>query len=289
MCNAEKTRAVRAAILLAVCWRASCAKRDRRDTACTRISSTWLQALPALRKRGVWESASSNSIKSRVSGRRNSQRSCACRKKWPKLSQRELFHAVMTEVCPNRVVRSNAHQSSNRRMRNVRRFLTVLFLIGILSAATRAIAAEGTSPPSVTSHEVNVLRQVAAALVAGNHAIQDLRGPPIEHSNLDRLKLPTPGMDCGIARTLMFVVCRSASLNKKDAEAMFARMIDVGQGGLPSDSWRQVEDVPGVGLIRSISYHHLKSGAKIDLDLVVYPSGEAEPSYGVRFFGWPRF
>jgi hypothetical protein len=168
-------------------------------------------------------------------------------------------------------------------------FLSFLFLLGSLTGATRAIAAEDTSPPSVTTHEVNVLRQVAIALAAGDHAIQDLRGLPIENSNLDRLNLATPGMDCGIARTLMFVLCRSASLNKKEAEAMFARMIDVGQGGLPSDSWRQVEDVPGVGLIRSISYHHLKSGAKIDLDLVVYPSGEAEPSYGVRFFGWPRF
>ena len=174
-------------------------------------------------------------------------------------------------------------------MRNARSFFIVLFLVGSLTGAMRAIAAEDTSPPSVTTHEVNVLRQVAIALAAGDHAIQDLRGPPIEHSNLDRLNLATPGMDCGIARTLMFVVCRSASLNKKEAEAMFARMIDVGQGGLPSDSWRQVEDVPGVGLIRSISYHHLKSGAKIDLDLVVYPSGEAEPSYCVRFFGWTRF
>jgi hypothetical protein len=174
-------------------------------------------------------------------------------------------------------------------MHDARSFFIVLFLAGNLTGAWAAIAAEVTSPPSVTSDPVNVVRQVAIALTAGSDSIKELRGPPIEHSNLDRLNLPTPGMDCGIARTLMFVVCRSASLNKKDAEAMFARMIDVGQGGLPSDSWRQVEDVPGVGLIRSISYHHLKSGAKIDLDLVVYPSGEAEPSYCVRFFGWSRF
>ena len=91
-------------------------------------------------------------------------------------------------------------------MHHARSFLTVLFLVGSLAGATRAIAAEDTSPPSVTSHEVNVLRQVAIALAAGDHAIQDLRGPPIENSNLDRLKLPTPGMDCGIARSLIFVV-----------------------------------------------------------------------------------
>ena len=174
-------------------------------------------------------------------------------------------------------------------MHHARSFFTVLFLVGSLAGATRAIAAEDTSPPSVTSHEVNVLRQVAAALVAGNHAIRDLRGPPIEHSNLDRLNLATPGMDCGIARTLMFVVCRSASLNKKEAEAMFARMIDYGQAALPSDSWRQFEPVPYTGLIRTISYQHWKSGAQIDVDLVAQPTGEAQALYHVRVFGWTRF
>ncbi len=174
-------------------------------------------------------------------------------------------------------------------MHRARSFLKVLFLVGSLAGATRAIAAEDTSPPSITSHEVNVLRQVAAALAAGSDAIQDLRGPPIANSNLDRLNLATPGMDCGIARTLMFVVCRGASLNKQEAEAVFARMMDYGRAGLSAAGWRQVEDVPQTGLIRSIRYHHAKSGAQIDLDLVVYPTGEAEPLYGVRFFGWPRF
>jgi hypothetical protein len=95
-------------------------------------------------------------------------------------------------------------------------------------------------------------------------------------------------MDCGIDRFLMFIVCRSTSLNREDAEAMFARMMDYGRAALSTGSWRQVEEVPHGGLIRSISYHHLKSGAHIDLDLVAY-YGEAEPLYRVRFFGWPRF
>jgi hypothetical protein len=174
-------------------------------------------------------------------------------------------------------------------MYDARLFLTFLFMVVNLAGARTSIAAEDTSPPLATSHEVNVLRQVAIALAAGSDAMQDLRGPPIENSNLDRLKLPTPGMDCGIARSLMFVVCRSASLNKQEAEAMFARMMDYGQAALSSVSWRQVEAVPGAGLIRSITYHHWKSGAQIDLDLVVYPSGEAQPLYCVRFFGWKRF
>src|SRR5262249_20005794 len=178
-------------------------------------------------------------------------------------------------------------------MHRARSVLTVLFLGGSLGAASPAIASEGdSSPPSVTSREVNVLRQVALALAAGSDAIQDLRGPPIENSNLDRLKLATPGMDCGIARSLMFLACHSASLSTKEAEAMFIRIIDDAQAALPSDSWGQVEavrPVPQPGLIRSISYHNWKSGAQIDIDLVVEPTGEAQPLCYVRVFGWARF
>src|SRR5215813_5919204 len=61
-------------------------------------------------------------------------------------------------------------------MQVARTFLTVLLLVGSLAGAMRAIGAEETSPPSVTSHEVNVVRQVAIALAAGSDAIQDLRG-----------------------------------------------------------------------------------------------------------------
>jgi hypothetical protein len=172
---------------------------------------------------------------------------------------------------------------------DARSVLTFLFIVVSLAGATTSIAAEDTSPPSATSYEVSVLAHVAIALAAGSDAMQDLRGPPIENSNLHQLKLPTPGMDCRMARSLMFVVCRSTSLNRQEAEAMFARMMDYGQAALSSDNWRQVEEVPRTGLIRSISYRHLKSGAQIDLDLVVYPTGEAQPLYGVRFFGWPRF
>jgi hypothetical protein len=174
-------------------------------------------------------------------------------------------------------------------MRNARSFFIVLFLAGSFAGASPAIAAEDTSPPAVTSHEINVVRQVAIALAAGSDAVQDLRGPPIENSNLDRLKLPTPGMDCGIDRSLMYVACHSASLHKKEAEAMFARIIDDVQTALPADSWRAVEAAPPAGLIRSSSYQHRKSGARIDIDLVARPGGDTEPRYWVRVFGWKRF
>jgi len=156
-------------------------------------------------------------------------------------------------------------------MRNARSFLTVLFLVSSLAGALPAIAAEDTSPPSVTSQELNVIRQVGIALAAGSDALQALRGPPIENSNLDRLNLPAPGMDCGIARSVIYVACHSASLNKNEAEAMFARIIDDVETALPPDTWRQNEGISHSDLTRSTSYYHRKSGAQIDLDLVVHP------------------
>ena len=174
-------------------------------------------------------------------------------------------------------------------MQDARSLVVLQLLVGSLLGATPSIAAEDTSPPPVTSYEVGVLAHVASALAAGINALRDLDGPPIENSNLDRLNVATPGMDCGIDRSLVFIVCGSASLNREQAEAMFARMMDYGRAALSSGSWRQTEQVPRAGFIRNISYQHLKSGAHIDLDLEVYPTGEAEPLYRVRFFGWPRF
>jgi hypothetical protein len=53
-------------------------------------------------------------------------------------------------------------------MRNARLFLTVLILAGSLGRATPVIPAEETSPPSVPSHEVNVVHatSVAAAIAS---------------------------------------------------------------------------------------------------------------------------
>jgi hypothetical protein len=170
-----------------------------------------------------------------------------------------------------------------------RLFLTFLFIVVSLAGATTSIAAEDTSPPSATRHEVTVVRQVAIALTADSDAIKELRGPPIENSNLDRLNLPTPGMDCGIARSVIYVACHSASLNKNDAEAMFARIMDDVQTALPSDSWTSVDAVPHADLIRIRSYHHLKSSAKIDIELVRYSSEIAQPLFGIRVYGWMRF
>ncbi|MGE5852234.1 MAG: hypothetical protein ACM35E_03755 [Deltaproteobacteria bacterium] len=179
--------------------------------------------------------------------------------------------------------------SKKNAMYAAKSILAILFLVANLASANPAIGAEDTSGPSDTSYKVNVVRQVAIALTAGTNAIQDLRGPPIEHSNLDRLKLPTPGMDCGIARSLIYVACHSASMNKTEAEAMFAQIMDDVQTALPSDSWRPVEHVSHADLMRIRSYYHLKSGAQIDIDLVAGPGGDQQSVYWIRVYGWKRF
>jgi len=51
-------------------------------------------------------------------------------------------------------------------MHHARSVLTFLFIVVSLAGATTSIAAEDTSPPAATSHEVNVVRQVAIALAA---------------------------------------------------------------------------------------------------------------------------
>jgi|SRR5215468_9559219 F-type H+-transporting ATPase subunit alpha len=64
-------------------------------------------------------------------------------------------------------------------MHNARSFFIALFLACSFAGASPATEAEHTSPPAVTSHEINVVRQVAIALAAGSDAVQDLRGKRI--------------------------------------------------------------------------------------------------------------
>jgi hypothetical protein len=158
---------------------------------------------------------------------------------------------IYLALCPN-----NASPLIRRKKRvhSVTLILILIVLLGSLATGKTAIAAEETSaPPSAMRHEVNVVRQVANLLAAGRDAMLARRGPPIENSNLDRLKLDTPGMHCGIDRVLSYVACYSDSLmTKKDAESIFTRLMDDVQTALPSDSWRQLEGVPHISVVRSI-------------------------------------
>ena len=172
-------------------------------------------------------------------------------------------------------------------LRQAKIFLTIPFLLGSLVGAKPAIPSEEpSSPRSATRQEVSVIRQVATLLAAGRDAMLALRGPPIENSNLDRLKLETPGMHCRVDRVLSYVACYSDSLmTKKDAESMFTRLLDDVQTALPSDSWRQLEGVPHINVVRSTGYQQRGSGARIEIDLMAHT---AQSLYSIRVFGWPR-
>jgi hypothetical protein len=118
--------------------------------------------------------------------------------------------------------------------------------------------------------------------------VQNLRGRSIENSTLDQLNLPTPGMDCGIDRAFLYIECQSASLNKKEAEALFSKIMDDVKTALPSDSWKQLEGVPFAGLVRTISYFHRETAAQIDIDMMAQPATGEEQMYWVRVFGSRR-
>ena len=157
-----------------------------------------------------------------------------------------------------------------------------------LAGATPAIAAEDTSPPSVTSHEVNVLRQVAIALAAG---VMLFRISAVRRLRILTWTAKASHARNGLRHCSIPHVCRMLQrfAQQKRSRGYVRRIIDYVQAALPSDSWRQVEAVPYTGLIRSISYQHWKSGAQIDVDLVAQPTWYAQPLYCVRVFGWKRF
>ena len=175
-------------------------------------------------------------------------------------------------------------------MRDARLLLTVLFLLGSLGGARPAIASEAnSSPPSVTSHKLTCCAKLRLPSRQGIKlsrisAVRRLRILTWTGSSFPRPEWIAASLD-----PLSLSYAAALRSIKKKPKAMFARIIDYGQAALPSDSWREFEAVPYTGLIRTISYQHWKSGAQIDVDVMVQPTGEAQPLYWVRVYGWKRF
>jgi hypothetical protein len=71
---------------------------------------------------------------------------------------------IETSVRRDRVIFAVIGRIQKKAMYDAKSFVTILFLVANLAGAKPAIAAEDASPPLATSHEVNVLRRVAAAL-----------------------------------------------------------------------------------------------------------------------------
>jgi hypothetical protein len=173
--------------------------------------------------------------------------------------------------------------------------LAVLFVLSSLGGKT-AFASEETSsmrmktrtsPPIQSSQESKVLRQLAVALAGGSEAMRPLRGSPYEDDEKDRLQLPIPGMDCGIDRILSYVSCYSRIIpNEKEADNLFAELINEVEAALPSGSWQKVNRMPAISSIRSNTYEDQNSGAQIDVDLVAQPTPETPDSCVITIYGW---
>ncbi len=137
------------------------------------------------------------------------------------------------------------------------------------------------------TQRTNALRSLAVALSSGSEALRPFRGLRSEHEdNKDSLNPAIPGMECYIDRILSFVSCYSPSIETKEADALFTRLVDELQAALPSDRWIGMKRAPGIDSIRSYLYEDKKSSAHIDLDIVPRLDVREANSYMISMFAW---
>ena len=176
-----------------------------------------------------------------------------------------------------------------------RSILAVLFFFSSLGAVKAVFASEDsssvvmkteTSPAFQSSQASNVLRQIAIALAGGSEAMRALRGSPDEYGQKDRLQPMLPEMNCGIDRILSYISCYSAVINnEKEAENVFNQLVDDVKAALPPDRWGPVQATPTLDSVRSISYQDRKTGARIDIELLVRA---VQNFYIISLYGWSR-
>jgi hypothetical protein len=171
----------------------------------------------------------------------------------------------------------------------------VLFFLSSLGGANPAFGFEDgssmttqarTSPALQSSQASNLLGRIAIALAGGSEAMRALRGSPDEYGQKDRLQPMLPEMNCGIDRILSYISCYSAVINnEKEAENVFNQLVDDVKAALPPDRWGPVQATPTLGSVRSISYQDGKTGARIDIELLVRP---VQNFYIISLYGWSR-
>ena len=177
-----------------------------------------------------------------------------------------------------------------------RSILAVLLCLSSFNVATLGFAFDD-GPSNATkarnsaglqsSQASNVLGQIAIALAGGSEAMRALRGSQSEDTQQDPLRLPLPGMNCGINRILSYLSCYSAPIiNEKEAENVFKQLVDDVKAALPRDRWRPVTVVPTLRSVRIISYQDRESGAQIDIELLVRPTMQVESAYVISLYGW---
>ena len=93
---------------------------------------------------------------------------------------------------------------------------------------------------------------------------------------------PAPCID----RILSYISCYSAVINnEKEAENVFNQLVDDVKAALPPDRWGPVQATPTLSSVRRISYQDGKTGARIDIELLVRP---VQNFYIISLYGWSR-
>jgi hypothetical protein len=146
----------------------------------------------------------------------------------------------------------------------------------------------GIRAPGETGQQTRVLHSLALALSDGNEAMDFLHGPPSDvELDKDRLNLSIDSMDCYIDRNANYISCYSAPIGLKEAETLFAQVIDELQSALPSDNWKGSKEEAGSPSVRSYVYNDLESNAHINISVITWVGPTEETSYKVSIFGWP--
>lgn len=175
--------------------------------------------------------------------------------------------------------------------------LMAIFVFGAFLGGSRSLAFQDDSSPGAsasiassgeTSREIEMLRQLAAALAAGGDSLQRFRGSAIQdEEGKNRLRPQIPGMNCSLDSIANYVACYGSTIeNKKDADSRFFRFIGDLRAVLPPADWLGVEPQPRVDAVRSYTFEDRNSGAHIDIDLVRRLANEENYSYLLTIYGW---
>jgi hypothetical protein len=174
--------------------------------------------------------------------------------------------------------------------------LAALLLVGCVVASGVVVAAEDVAfgqlrsdSASETSQGNSTLSSLALALSTGKEAMRSFRASESDNNDKkDTLNPPIAGVECDIDRIASYISCYSSRTGADEAETLFTRLVDELRAALPSDRWKGTNMAPGVASIRSYTYLDQASNAHIDIDIIGLPGREAQSSYMVSIFGWPK-
>lgn len=165
-----------------------------------------------------------------------------------------------------------------------------LLMSSLLIGGAPGASAQGRSHASFasasgTANELSAdpIAELAAALVAGQAAVEKLRGLRVD-AERHRLKLEIPPMEvCVVSQTEADVACYVDRRTEYFAHGTYDTLLVQIRGVLPSPAWEEIQREPRSVWIRRMRFRHQESGARIDLDIGRMDGG----AFRVWIFGFP--